>query len=81
MKHPLSLRHGCRAGAKFSSPERGEIIPTAGIGFRLVRKVKVNLGSLNIRSGPGTKFPVVGIVKKGAVLEATRELSGWGKST
>ena len=61
------------------NPERSAILPTAGIGFSLVRKVKVNLGSLNVRSGPGATYQVVGVVQRNQVLEITNELAGWGK--
>lgn len=64
---------------KYPGPERGAIIPTGGIGFRLARAVKVNQASLNVRSGPGGNFPVTGTVKKGDVFDVTRELSGWGE--
>jgi N-acetylmuramoyl-L-alanine amidase len=64
---------------KYPGPERGAIIPTAGIGFRLARTVKVNQTTLNIRSGPGVNFPVVGSAKKGEVFDVTREMSGWGE--
>lgn len=64
---------------KFPNPERGAIIPTAGIGFRLERTVKVNQDSLNLRSGPGESFPVIGSAKKEEIFEVTREISGWGE--
>jgi len=67
------------ADPQFPNPERGAIIPTAGIGFRLARKVKVNQASLNIRSGAGVNFPVVGLAKKGETYDVTREMSGWGE--
>jgi len=64
---------------KFPGPERAAIIPTAGIGFRLARTVKVNQLSLNIRSGPGINYPVIGSAKKGEFYDVTREMSGWGE--
>jgi hypothetical protein len=63
---------------KFPNPERSAIIPTGGIGFKLVRRVRVNISSLNVRSGAGGSNPVVGVLKKGQVVEITREMSGWG---
>ena len=63
---------------KYPGPERAAIIPTGGIGFRLARKVMVKQASLNIRSGPGVNFPVVGSAKKGEIYEITREMGGWG---
>ncbi len=55
------------------NPERSAIIPSAGIGFQMTRKVKVNTSTLNVRSGPGIGNPVVGTVKKGDILEVARE--------
>jgi hypothetical protein len=61
------------------NPERGAILPTAGIGFKLTRKVKINNGSLYVRSGAGANFNIVGSVKRGEVFDITRELAGWGE--
>ncbi|MEI7849157.1 MAG: N-acetylmuramoyl-L-alanine amidase [Chloroflexota bacterium] len=63
----------------FPNPERSALVPTAGIGFKLNRKVKVNQRSLNIRSGPGPNYQVVGAAKIGEVYEVSREMSGWGE--
>lgn len=64
---------------KYPGTERSAIIPVAAVGFKLTRKVKVNLTSLNVRSGPGMNFPAVGVVRKDEILELSRELSGWGQ--
>jgi hypothetical protein len=64
---------------KFPNPEREAIIPTAGIGFKLTRTVKVNQDSLNLRSGPGEDFTVVGSAQKDEIFEVAREISGWGE--
>ncbi|MEI6288996.1 MAG: N-acetylmuramoyl-L-alanine amidase [Chloroflexota bacterium] len=63
----------------FPNPERSAIVPTSGIGFKLARTVRVNQISLNIRSGPGSDFPVVGTAKKGEFYDISREMSGWGE--
>jgi hypothetical protein len=63
----------------FPNPSRSAIIPTGGIGFKVVRRVRVKIASLNIRSGPGTNNPVVGVLKMNQVVEITREVSGWGQ--
>jgi hypothetical protein len=63
----------------FPNPARSAIIPAGGIGFRLVRRVRVTAASLNVRSGPGTSNPVVSSLKKDQVVEITREVSGWGQ--
>ncbi len=64
---------------QYPNPERSAIIPTAGIGFRMARKVKINTSSLYVRSGPAGTFAVVASVKKDDVLDVTRELNGWGE--
>lgn len=61
------------------NPERSAIIPVSGIGFQIVRKVKVNINSLNIRNGPGLGYTVVGALKRNAIAEIQRELNGWGE--
>jgi uncharacterized protein YgiM (DUF1202 family) len=61
------------------NPERSAIIPAAGIGFQMTRKVRVNITILNVRSGPGLNNPLVGTVKKGEILEISREMTGWGE--
>lgn len=62
----------------FPNPARSAIIPTGGIGFHTIRHVRVNIPSLNVRSGPGMGSPVVATLKGGQVIEITREMSGWG---
>ncbi len=64
---------------QYPGPERGAIIPTAGIGFKMARKVKVNQASLNIRSGPGGSYPIIGSAKIGDIFDVRREMSGWGE--
>ncbi len=63
----------------FPNPERSAIIPTAGIGFRLSRSVRISQVSLNIRSGPGSSYAVIGKAKVGDLFDVTREMSGWGE--
>ncbi len=63
----------------FPNPERSAIVPAAGIGFQVSRKVKINIFSLNVRSGPGLNLSVVGTVKKGEVYAISREMNGWGE--
>ena len=41
--------------------------------------VRVIVDSLNIRSGSGTNYPVVGVVKKGGVYTIVEEKNGFGK--
>lgn len=67
------------ADPSFPNPERSAIIPLAGIGFQVSRKVMVNISTLNVRTGPGLNMQQVGIVKKGEVYAITREVSGWGE--
>lgn len=61
------------------NPERSAIVPTAGIGFRLARKVRVTAATLNVRAGPGGNHPAVGVARKDEIYEVTRELNGWGE--
>lgn len=63
----------------FPNPARSAIIPTGGIGFKLARRVRVKIPSLNVRSGPGTGNPVVASLKKDQVVEITHEIVGWGQ--
>ena len=65
----------------FPNPARSAIIPTAGIGFKVTRQVRVKIASLNVRSGPGTNNAIVGSLKMGQVVEINREVSGWGQIT
>ncbi len=46
------------------NPERSAIIPSAGIGFQMTRKVKVTITTLNVRQGPGLNNAIVGTAKK-----------------
>ncbi len=43
-------------------------------------KVKVTATELNMRSGPGTKYKVKKILKKGAIVKIKGIRNGWGKS-
>jgi predicted double-glycine peptidase len=63
----------------FPNPERSAIIPFAGIGFQVNRTVKVNTSSLNVRTGPGLTFAVVGSVQKSDIVPVSREVNGWGE--
>ena len=46
-------------------------------------KVKILVDELNIRSGPGTSYPIVGQVHKGEVFTIVKAQGAWGflKST
>lgn len=65
--------------SKNPNPTRAAIYPTAGIGFQVLRKVKINNTNLNIRSEPNAKASIVGVAKKGEVFEIQKELAGWGQ--
>ena len=41
--------------------------------------VKVMVDELNIRSGPGTNYPIVGTIKDHGVYTIVQEQNGWGK--
>jgi hypothetical protein len=65
--------------SSFPNPERSAIIPVSGLGFQLVRKVQVNIPTLNVRTGPGLNNSVVSTVHKGDIVDVSRELNGWGE--
>jgi hypothetical protein len=67
------------ADPSFPNPERSAIIPVMGIGFQVSRMVKINISSLNVRTGPGLNMPVAGAVKKGEIYPISREVNGWGE--
>lgn len=41
-------------------------------------KVRIAVGSLNVRKGPGTQYPVTTVVSKGEVFTIVGEDHGWG---
>lgn len=63
----------------FPNPARGAIIPTGGIGFKVVRRVRVKIATLNVRSGPSTNNTIVSTLKMNQVVELSRETNGWGQ--
>jgi len=64
---------------KVRNPERSAIIPTAGIGFKLSRQVKVIVSALNVRASNVLNAPILRVLKKGEVVEIVREMGGWGE--
>lgn len=60
-------------------PERSALVPTNALGFRLARRVRVNILSLNIRKGPALNAALAGTLRKDQVVEITHELNGWGE--
>jgi hypothetical protein len=81
--YPLDIFHRAwtevGSDPSFPNPARSAIIPTGGIGFKVVRRVRVKVASLNVRSGPGTNNAIVGGLKQNQVVEITREVNGWGQ--
>jgi len=65
--------------SSFPNPERSAILPVNGIGFGLARKVRINIQTLNVRSGPAPTNAVVGTLKKDQLVDIVRELNGWGE--
>jgi uncharacterized protein YvpB len=63
----------------FPNPARSAIIPTGGIGFGTTRRVRINIPTLNVRSGPSLASPVVSTLKSGTVIAISHEMSGWGQ--
>lgn len=83
--HPYPLELFWRAwkevatDPKVRNPERSAIIPTASIGFKLSRQVKVNVSTLNVRTAAMLTAPVIRVLKKDQVIEVVREMNGWGE--
>jgi uncharacterized protein YgiM (DUF1202 family) len=81
--YPLDIFHRAwtevGSDPSFPNPARSAIIPTGGIGFKVVRRVRVKVASLNVRSGPGTTNAIVGSLKQNQVVEIIREVNGWGQ--
>jgi hypothetical protein len=61
------------------NPERSAIVPLMGIGSRGLRRVRVNMPALNVRSGPGLTFGVVASLPRDTVVEILAESNGWGQ--
>ncbi|QDR83279.1 SPOCS domain-containing protein [Sporomusa termitida] len=57
----------------------GPIIPSAGTPTNVSGTVTVNGNNVNIRSGPGTNFPVVTKVNRGTTLNVREQAFGWYK--
>ena len=66
-------------GLQVPNPERAAVIPVQGLGFQGLRRVKVNIGILNVREGPGLSNRIVGTLKRNEIIEIQREVSGWGE--
>lgn len=54
-----------------------EYTPTAGTMMGVSGKATITGSSVNIRTGPGTNFPVVTKVKKGATVTIKEQAFGW----
>ncbi|MCA9728405.1 MAG: SH3 domain-containing protein [Candidatus Eisenbacteria bacterium] len=54
----------------------GELLPVVAFA-QTEAHVRITATSLNVRSGPGTDFEVLGSVKKGEVVVQLRESPGW----
>ncbi len=57
----------------------GPMTPTAGISGSVSGTVTVTGNSVNIRSGPGTNFPVITKVNKNVTLTVKEQAFGWYK--
>ncbi|WP_245867586.1 hypothetical protein SPSIL_002010 [Sporomusa silvacetica DSM 10669] len=57
----------------------GPMTPTAGTATSATGTVTVTGNTVNIRSGPGTNFPVVTKVNKGTTLTVKEQAFGWYK--
>jgi hypothetical protein len=57
----------------------GAIIPTAGIGFRMTRRLRITAPALHVRSTPVPNGKVVATLGLNEVVEIQREMGGWGE--
>ncbi len=57
----------------------GPMTPTAGVSTSVTGTVTVTGNTVNIRTGPGTNFPVVTKVNKGTTLTVKEQAFGWYK--
>ncbi|MPL69008.1 hypothetical protein SDC9_14741 [bioreactor metagenome] len=62
-----------------SMPTVGPLTPTAGVPTTVSGMAVVNGNSVNVRTGPGTNFPVVQKVNRGESLTIKEEAFGWYK--
>jgi uncharacterized protein YraI len=64
---------------QFPNPSCSAIIPLVGLGYRMEKPVTVSIATLNVRSGPGLNYQVVGTLKRGQVIRVRREVNTWGE--
>lgn len=57
----------------------GPIMPTAGTPTPVSGTATITANNVNVRTGPGTNFPVVSKVKKGTTMTIKDEAFGWYK--
>lgn len=57
----------------------GPMTPTAGVSTSVTGTVTVTGNVVNVRTGPGTNFPVVAKVNKGTTLTVKEQAFGWYK--
>ncbi len=67
------------ADSRIPNPECSAILPTAGIGYKLSRPVRVNVAALAVRSIPENVAATLRTLKRGETVEVVREMSGWGE--
>lgn len=48
-------------------------------GCKVIKKIRITTTSLNIRSGPGTQFAILGSLKKGDQCDIVEIYDGWGR--
>jgi hypothetical protein len=61
------------------NPERAAIVPKVSLGQPLVRRAKINVAVLNVRSGPGLVYSKVGRLMKGEIVEVGVVVGSWGE--
>ena len=64
-----------KSGLYLTTSDKYVVFTEAPAGYR----VKVAAAALNIRKGPGTSYPVVGVIRSGDVYTIVEEKSEWGR--
>ena len=67
-------KFGPKCGAILPVEALGEVMPQEPGKYKVIATVV-----LNVRSGPGMSYPVVGSLKYGAIVNVSENLGGWGK--
>jgi len=81
-EHQLEADGGGSAACGYNLPGQFFVEPTRTLPLlmgatTIVARGTVNASSMNVRSGPGTKYPIVAKLPKGTAIQAFGESNGW----